>query len=70
VSKELWLCHKEMGFNARDIKQLITSGFKSAFLPFHEKQQMLRKVNEELKSFTDDALEGPSVALAAPHAQA
>jgi len=61
VSKELWLCHTELGLSARDLKSLIQSGFKSAFLPFHEKQQMLRKVTEELRSFTDETLEGPSI---------
>ncbi|HSQ66328.1 MAG TPA: adenosine deaminase [Polyangiaceae bacterium] len=56
VSKELWLAHKEMGFGLQELKQIITSGFKSAFLPFHVKQQYLRSVSEELKSFTDDGL--------------
>ncbi len=56
VSKELWLCHKEMGMNLADLKQIITAGFKSAFLPFHVKQQYLRTVTEELKSFSDDEL--------------
>ncbi len=59
VSRELWLCHKEMGFTLADLKQVIVSGFKSAFLPFHVKQQYLRKVSEELRAFTEDAL--PSI---------
>ncbi len=59
VSRELWLCHKEMGFTLSDLKQVIVSGFKSAFLPFHVKQQYLRKVSEELRAFSEDAL--PSV---------
>jgi hypothetical protein len=49
VSKELWLCHTQMGLGCADIKQIILAGFKSAFLPFHVKQQYLRKVSEELK---------------------
>jgi adenosine deaminase len=53
VSKELWLCHKVMGFTLTDLKQVIMSGFKSAFLPFHVKQQYVRRISEELKSFTD-----------------
>ena len=58
VSKELWLCHKELGFSMTDLKQVILSGFKSAFLPFHVKQQYVRRVSEELKAFDDgDALE-------------
>ena len=54
VSKELWLCHTQLGLSLKDIKQLILSGFKSAFLPFHVKQQYLRKVSEELAAFPDD----------------
>jgi adenosine deaminase len=48
VSRELWLCHTQMGLTAADIKLVILSGFKSAFQPFHVKQQNLRKVSEEL----------------------
>jgi adenosine deaminase len=71
VSKELWLCHKEMGFSLTDIKQIVLSGFKSAFLPFHIKQQYVRHVSEELKAFPDDppyddvALPGAAAASAA-----
>jgi adenosine deaminase len=54
VSKELWYCHAQMGLGLKDIKQIILSGFKSAFLPFHVKQQYLRKVSEELAAFVDD----------------
>ena len=54
VSKELWLCHEKMGFSVRDIKSMIIAGFKSAFIPFHVKQQTLRRINKELKRFTDD----------------
>ena len=53
VSKELWLCHKVLGFTLTDLKQIIMSGFKSAFLPFHVKQQYVRRISEELKSFAD-----------------
>jgi adenosine deaminase len=59
VSKELWLCHRDMDFSLDDIKAVILSGFKSAFLPFHVKQQYLRKVSEELASFRDDASVAP-----------
>jgi adenosine deaminase len=52
VSRELLLCHTHMGMSLADIKQIVLSGFKSAFLPFHVKQQYLRRVSEELKSIT------------------
>lgn len=54
VSKELWLCHKEMGFSMTDLKQVVLSGFKSAFLPFHVKQQYVRRVSEELRAFPEE----------------
>ena len=33
VSKELLLCHQHYGFDLDDLKEIIVSGFKSAFLP-------------------------------------
>lgn len=53
VSKELWLCHTQLGMSLRDIKTMIMAGFKSAFLPFHERQIFLRKVGEELARYDD-----------------
>jgi adenosine deaminase len=44
-----------------DLKQIILSGFKSAFMPFHVKQQYLRKVSEELAAFTEARLEAEGV---------
>jgi adenosine deaminase len=62
ASKELWLCHTQMGLGLADLKQIVLAGFKSAFLPFHVKQQYLRTVSEELRAFTDEA----SYVLAGP----
>ncbi len=62
VSRELWLCHSELGFSLADIKQLILNGFKSSFLPFHVKQDYLRRVSHELERFHDDG----TIAEAAP----
>jgi adenosine deaminase len=53
VSRELWLCHTQMGLTMQDIKRIITNGFKSAFLPFHQKQSMLRRVTAELRGFDE-----------------
>ena len=54
VSKELWLCHTQMGMSFRDIKSMIMAGFKSSFLPFHERHGHLRRVGQELARFDDD----------------
>jgi adenosine deaminase len=48
VTKELWLAHKELGLELEDLTTIIVSGFKSAFLPFREKQDMLRALNQEI----------------------
>ncbi|HSN92404.1 MAG TPA: adenosine deaminase [Anaeromyxobacteraceae bacterium] len=48
LTKELWLVHREMGFTLEDITTLLVQGFKSAFLPFREKQELLRRVNGEI----------------------
>jgi len=37
-----------MGFTLEDITTLVVQGFKSAFLPFREKQHLLEQVNREI----------------------
>ena len=54
VSKELWLCHTQMGLTLSDIKSIVMAGFKSTFLPFHIKQGYLRQVSQDLKRFHED----------------
>lgn len=56
VSKELWLCHKEMGLTAKDVARVILNGFKAAFMPFHIKQGYLRRISDELTGFVADPL--------------
>lgn len=50
VSKELWLCHKHYGWSLDKIKDILIAGFKSAFIPQREKQDLLKKVVVELES--------------------
>ncbi len=49
VTKELWLAHSQLGMGLEDLTTLIVSGFKSAFLSFREKQDMLNQVNDEIR---------------------
>jgi adenosine deaminase len=53
VSDELYHLHTKMGFMLEDIKQVIMNGFKSAFMPFHEKRRYLEQINEGLATFDD-----------------
>jgi adenosine deaminase len=53
VSKELWLCHTQMGMSVPDIKHMVLNGFKATFMPFHLKQAWLRRIGKELAQFPD-----------------
>jgi adenosine deaminase len=48
ATKELAVIHDKMGFTLPDICTVLVQGFKSAFLPFREKQDLLQKVNAEI----------------------
>jgi adenosine deaminase len=39
-----------MGLDRDDIHRIIINGFKAAFLPFHQKQTMVRAVFRELST--------------------
>lgn len=44
VTEELWRCHQHMGFDEATLKWIVLNGFKSAFLPYPERQELLREV--------------------------
>jgi adenosine deaminase len=48
MTDELWRAIEVADFNGGELRQLLINGFKSAFMPFHERQAMLRKVSREL----------------------
>lgn len=75
VSKELHLVHTVMGVPWSGIKQIILAGFKSAFLPFHERRAMLRSTAAALSAFERErgeslfeniTEEGPAISATAP----
>ena len=47
-TRELLLAHQELGFTLDDLCTLTVQGFKSAFLPFREKADVLAQVNREI----------------------
>ncbi|HUS67473.1 MAG TPA: adenosine deaminase [Kofleriaceae bacterium] len=55
VSKELWLCHQHFGWDLARIKEIIIAGFKSAFMPYREKVDLLRTITQELDRFQEPA---------------
>jgi len=49
LTDEYMLAIKEFGFNADELKYLIINSFKSAFLPFHEKIEVLHSATREME---------------------
>ncbi len=48
VTKELWLLHQHLGFTLAELTALIISGFKSAFLPYRERAEMIADAKSEI----------------------
>jgi adenosine deaminase len=64
-TKELLLAHRELGFSLEDLCTVLVQGFKSAFLPFREKADLLRQVNAEIAEvLTRFAASAPTPAAA------
>ncbi|MDB4959105.1 MAG: adenosine deaminase [Myxococcales bacterium] len=55
VTKELHLCHQHYDWSLQTIKEIIIAGFKSAFMPYREKADLLAEVSRELATFADPA---------------
>jgi adenosine deaminase len=53
VTKELHLCHQHYGWSLQTIKEIIVAGFKSAFMPYREKADLVAEVSRELATFED-----------------
>jgi adenosine deaminase len=53
VTKELWLCHQHYGWSLQTIKDIIIDGFKSAFMPYREKADLVAEISRELASISD-----------------
>jgi adenosine deaminase len=66
VTKEMMIAHKDLGFSLEDLTTLIVSGFKSAFLPFREKQDVLKAVNEEIARVLNSFSKGKLTSVKKP----
>jgi adenosine deaminase len=53
VTKELLLCHQHYGWSLQTIKEIIIAGFKSAFMPYREKADLVAEISRELATFED-----------------
>lgn len=53
VSEELYRVHSAMNVPFVEMKHMVMAGFKSGFMPFHDRQAALRKVTRELAKFDE-----------------
>jgi adenosine deaminase len=53
VTKELQLCHQHYGWSLHTIKEIIIAGFKSAFMPYREKADLVAEISRELAAVQD-----------------
>ncbi len=51
LTKEFMIAHQYYGFTLEEIKDIIIQSFKSAFIPYREKRELLRAVIRELENF-------------------
>ena len=49
LTKEFFLAHKLFGFKLHDFREMIIMAMKSAFIPYAERKQMIRKIADELE---------------------
>ena len=53
VSNELYQCHRHFGWSLQTIKEIVISGFKSAFMPYREKADLVAEISRELAGIAD-----------------
>lgn len=49
VTDELWLVHTRCGVPAEALREVALNGFRFAFLPYHERQALLREVEAQFR---------------------
>ncbi|MBS2022873.1 MAG: adenosine deaminase [Deltaproteobacteria bacterium] len=64
VTKELGLLVKQFGLDVHDIKNVLVAGFKSAFLTFHDRAQLIRRVQKEMEETINRFAAGQGTAVA------
>ncbi len=52
VTEEYWRAHEHLDFSWDELTRVAMYGFESAFLPFKQKQAMLREVRAEIEAIT------------------
>src|SRR5437899_12579491 len=62
VTKELTVLARQFNLTVSDVRNVVVAGFKSAFLTFHDRAQLVRKAQQEIGEVAerfDDTAELP-----------
>src|SRR5256885_7862417 len=71
VTKELMILARQFNLTTTDLQNVLIAGFKSSFLTFHDRAQLIRRVTEEIDhTIGEFAARPPEGKLAAPQARA
>ena len=57
VSKEMWLCHTQMGLDLAALREVTLNGFKGAFLHYRKKQELVKRFMLEWDEIIEAAAE-------------
>ncbi len=55
VSKEMWLCHTQMGLGVDALREFTLNGFKGAFLHYRKKQELVRRFMQQWDDVIEEA---------------
>jgi len=53
MTKELTVLARQFNLTVSDIRNVLVAGFKSAFLTFHDRAQLVRKAQDEIREIID-----------------
>jgi adenosine deaminase len=71
VTKELMILAHQFELTSADLQNILIAGFKSSFLTFHDRAQLIRRVTEEIThTISELAAKAPEGQRAAPQARA
>lgn len=55
VSNEMWLAYEHLGFDLHDLREVTLNGFKSAFVHYRKKQDLVRRFMAEFDEIVEAA---------------
>src|SRR6266849_5679160 len=61
VTKEMSVLARQFNLNLNDVRNVLVAGFKSAFLTFHDRAQLVRRAQQEIGEVIERFAKGPEL---------